>query len=291
MLDLRHRGGPSLLVAAAPRQHRVPRRPHAASSTARRRSSSTTSEANRLLTRDLPRAVRGARTRSDAGPRSPSPRVRPGVAGPRRDARCGVVTPRSGPPRRCVDRRPPVHVLHLARVAEKAGPVSGAHRKGTPSRAGSRSILGRANATDHPHQVGLWFGYGDVNGVDFWNNSTALPAERQTKMGAVGTCEIVEARERRRRRAARRRSRVGDAGRQRRARRGRDVHLPRPAGRDRSIGTSRRSPRAIAGRSPTTRKASSACASLVARTADDEPATFTDAAGRRRQFRCWTTPA
>ena len=26
--------------------------------------------------------------------------------------------------------------------------------------------------TDHPHHVGLWLSYGDVNGVDFWNNST-----------------------------------------------------------------------------------------------------------------------
>ncbi len=24
---------------------------------------------------------------------------------------------------------------------------------------------------DHPHQVGFWFNYGDVNGYDFWNNS------------------------------------------------------------------------------------------------------------------------
>jgi Methane oxygenase PmoA len=32
---------------------------------------------------------------------------------------------------------------------------------------------------DHPHQVGLWFNYGDVNGFDFWNNSDAIkPADR-----------------------------------------------------------------------------------------------------------------
>ena len=34
---------------------------------------------------------------------------------------------------------------------------------------------------DHPHHVGLWFNYGDVNGTDFWNNSDAVkpggPAE------------------------------------------------------------------------------------------------------------------
>ena len=36
---------------------------------------------------------------------------------------------------------------------------------------------------DHPHHVGLWLSYGDVNGVDFWNNSSALGAAEQAKMG------------------------------------------------------------------------------------------------------------
>ncbi|MEP0711663.1 PmoA family protein [Algoriphagus sp.] len=27
---------------------------------------------------------------------------------------------------------------------------------------------------DHPHHLGLWFNYGDVNGLDFWNNSSAI---------------------------------------------------------------------------------------------------------------------
>jgi hypothetical protein len=38
---------------------------------------------------------------------------------------------------------------------------------------------------DHPHQVGLWLNYGDVNGVDFWNNSEALPPEEAAKMGTI----------------------------------------------------------------------------------------------------------
>src|SRR6266496_2940011 len=38
---------------------------------------------------------------------------------------------------------------------------------------------------DHPHQVGLWFDYGDVNGLDFWNNSDAIPAARAPKMGTI----------------------------------------------------------------------------------------------------------
>lgn len=38
---------------------------------------------------------------------------------------------------------------------------------------------------DHPHQVGLWFNYGDVNGMDFWNNSMAVPAERKGQYGRI----------------------------------------------------------------------------------------------------------
>jgi hypothetical protein len=46
--------------------------------------------------------------------------------------------------------------------------------------------------TDHPHHVGLWFNYESVNGVDFWNNSTALPAERQAQMGRIVHQRIVK---------------------------------------------------------------------------------------------------
>src|SRR5256712_12594762 len=38
---------------------------------------------------------------------------------------------------------------------------------------------------DHPHHAGFWLNYGNVNGVDFWNNSVALPPEQQKKMGTV----------------------------------------------------------------------------------------------------------
>ena len=38
---------------------------------------------------------------------------------------------------------------------------------------------------DHPHQVGLWFNYGNVNGLDFWNNSSAIPDDRQDEMGHI----------------------------------------------------------------------------------------------------------
>jgi hypothetical protein len=38
---------------------------------------------------------------------------------------------------------------------------------------------------DHPHHVGLWFNYGDVNGLDFWNNSTAIPSEKKNDYGTI----------------------------------------------------------------------------------------------------------
>jgi hypothetical protein len=38
---------------------------------------------------------------------------------------------------------------------------------------------------DHPHQVGFWFNYGDVNGYDFWNNSFAVPPEEKGNYGRI----------------------------------------------------------------------------------------------------------
>jgi methane monooxygenase PmoA-like len=38
---------------------------------------------------------------------------------------------------------------------------------------------------DHPHQVGVWFTYGAVNGLDFWNNSDAIPSARASHMGTI----------------------------------------------------------------------------------------------------------
>jgi len=44
----------------------------------------------------------------------------------------------------------------------------------------------RANErVDHPHQVGAWFNYGDVNGFDFWNNSYAIPPQDAIKYGKI----------------------------------------------------------------------------------------------------------
>jgi len=38
---------------------------------------------------------------------------------------------------------------------------------------------------DHPHHVGHWFNYGDVNGYDFWGHSDATPAANKSKMGTI----------------------------------------------------------------------------------------------------------
>ena len=46
---------------------------------------------------------------------------------------------------------------------------------------------------DHPHHVGLWFNHGDVNGLDFWNNSDAIGPDRAPKMGTILHRRIVEA--------------------------------------------------------------------------------------------------
>jgi hypothetical protein len=47
--------------------------------------------------------------------------------------------------------------------------------------------------TDHPHHAGMWFNYGSVNGIDFWNNSDAIKPEDKHKMGTVYHRKIVTA--------------------------------------------------------------------------------------------------
>ena len=45
---------------------------------------------------------------------------------------------------------------------------------------------------DHPHHVGLWFSFGDVNGIDFWNNSEIIPAEKKSQYGTILHREIKD---------------------------------------------------------------------------------------------------
>jgi hypothetical protein len=46
--------------------------------------------------------------------------------------------------------------------------------------------------TDHPHHLGLWMNYENVNGLDFWNNSFAIPAEKRNRYGWIRTDSILE---------------------------------------------------------------------------------------------------
>src|SRR4029079_9835473 len=43
----------------------------------------------------------------------------------------------------------------------------------------------KGERVDHPHHVGLWLNHGNVNGLDFWNNSDAIPAAQAPKMGTI----------------------------------------------------------------------------------------------------------
>jgi hypothetical protein len=47
---------------------------------------------------------------------------------------------------------------------------------------------------DHPHHIGLWFNYENVNGLDFWNNSYAIPVTKRSKYGWIRTDSILEPR-------------------------------------------------------------------------------------------------
>lgn len=46
--------------------------------------------------------------------------------------------------------------------------------------------------TDHPHHIGLWFNFENVNGLDFWNNSYAIPANKKSQYGWIRTDKIVQ---------------------------------------------------------------------------------------------------
>jgi hypothetical protein len=46
--------------------------------------------------------------------------------------------------------------------------------------------------TDHPHHLGIWFNFENVNGLDFWNNSFAIPKEKKHLYGWIHTDKILE---------------------------------------------------------------------------------------------------
>ncbi|MEI9807582.1 MAG: DUF6807 family protein [Bacteroidota bacterium] len=45
--------------------------------------------------------------------------------------------------------------------------------------------------TDHPHHTGIWLNYESVNGLDFWNNSTAIAVEKRNMYGTIVPQKIV----------------------------------------------------------------------------------------------------
>jgi hypothetical protein len=45
---------------------------------------------------------------------------------------------------------------------------------------------------DHPHHSGIWFNFENVNGLDFWNNSYAIPKENKHLYGWIKTDSILE---------------------------------------------------------------------------------------------------
>jgi hypothetical protein len=43
----------------------------------------------------------------------------------------------------------------------------------------------KGDRVDHPHHIGIWFNHGNVNGLDFWNNSSSIPAEKKDLYGHI----------------------------------------------------------------------------------------------------------
>lgn len=51
----------------------------------------------------------------------------------------------------------------------------------------------KGERVDHPHHIGIWFNHGNVNGLDFWNNSSAIPANKKDTYGHIVHQKIVKA--------------------------------------------------------------------------------------------------
>jgi len=50
----------------------------------------------------------------------------------------------------------------------------------------------KGERVDHPHHIGIWFNYGNVNGLDFWNNSSAIPADKKDSYGHIVLQKIIK---------------------------------------------------------------------------------------------------
>jgi 6-phosphogluconolactonase (cycloisomerase 2 family) len=49
-----------------------------------------------------------------------------------------------------------------------------------------------SDPTDHPHHLGLWMNYENVNGLDFWNNSYAIPSDKKHLYGTIKFEKFLE---------------------------------------------------------------------------------------------------
>jgi hypothetical protein len=57
--------------------------------------------------------------------------------------------------------------------------------KGTPVTRGFPIAPRAGERVDHPHHIGLWFNFGNVNGLDFWNNSDDIAEDARGKYGTI----------------------------------------------------------------------------------------------------------
>jgi len=70
-----------------------------------------------------------------------------------------------------------------------------------PLRAANGTVVTRGfpldprpgDPNDHPHHIGTWFNFENVNGLDFWNNSYAIPKEKKGSYGWIKTDKILTA--------------------------------------------------------------------------------------------------
>ena len=51
----------------------------------------------------------------------------------------------------------------------------------------------KGERVDHPHHIGIWFNHGNVNGLDFWNNSSAIAADKKDEYGHIAVQKIIRA--------------------------------------------------------------------------------------------------
>lgn len=51
------------------------------------------------------------------------------------------------------------------------------------------------DTTDHPHHIGIWLNFENLNGLDFWNNSYAIPAENKHRYGSIRDTKVTETRD------------------------------------------------------------------------------------------------